>query len=581
MASPVFVGPEFQVNATSVASQGWPSLTALADGGYFIVWESYNQDGSALGIFGQRYDANGNTNGGEIQVNTYTFGNQQLPVVAGLDDGGFVVTWMSYFGDDTDAYGVYAQRYDANGGLVGGQFQVNTEMASWQLEPSITALNDGGFVITWESSGQDGADYGAFGQRYDADGGLVGVEFQINTYTAGTQKSTSVTALDDGGFVVVWESQDAGGGDSYGVYGQRYDVDGAPVGGEFKINTFTPANFYTLQFDPEVVSLEDGGFMVTWSTEDGAGFGIFAQRFFADGTVNGGEFQVNTYSANDQRNVDVTGLPDGGFLITWASVMQDGDWNGVIAQRFDAAGVAIGEEFIVNTTTEGQQYNPQVQVLADGSYVVVWRSDGQDGDSGGIFAQTFGAQLFGTNGVDNMSDTGGADWVRGQGGDDTLYGLDGNDLMHGGAGNDTLYGGEGNDRLKGNIGDDTLYGGNGNDFLKGQAGNDTLVGGAGKDTLRGGTGSDTFVFNLASDSTMTQNDRIMDFEVGIDQINLSAVASFSFIGGDQFSGTEAEIRAIEVNGNTILRIDVDGDGVADMKIFMAGSLALTVDDFIL
>ena len=53
----------------------------------------------------------------------------------------------------------------------------------------MTALNDGGFVVTWSSNGQDGSGYGIYGQRYAADGTAVGSEFLINQITAGFQNA--------------------------------------------------------------------------------------------------------------------------------------------------------------------------------------------------------------------------------------------------------------------------------------------------------------------------------------------------------------------------------------------------------
>ena len=61
-----------------------------------------------------------------------------------------------------DAGGIYGQRYDQNGIQVGNEFQVNTYTTSTQWYPSITALSDGGFVVVWESDGQDGDQKGIF-----------------------------------------------------------------------------------------------------------------------------------------------------------------------------------------------------------------------------------------------------------------------------------------------------------------------------------------------------------------------------------------------------------------------------------
>lgn len=53
---------------------------------------------------------------------------------------------------------------------IGPEFQINTDTTDRQYQSSVTALNDGGFVVTWSSDGQDGDSYGIFGQRYASDG---------------------------------------------------------------------------------------------------------------------------------------------------------------------------------------------------------------------------------------------------------------------------------------------------------------------------------------------------------------------------------------------------------------------------
>jgi len=119
-----------------------------------------------------------------------------------------------------------------------GEFQVNTYTTNSQSGPSITALNNGGFVITWQSIGQDSdGSTGIYAQRYDASGNNVGAEFQVNTYTSDNQSSPSTTALTDGGFVVTWMSYNQDGS-GYGIYAQRYDADGNTQGSEFQVNTY-------------------------------------------------------------------------------------------------------------------------------------------------------------------------------------------------------------------------------------------------------------------------------------------------------------------------------------------------------
>lgn len=157
-------------------------------------------------------------------MNTHTTSFQQYSAVAALSDGGFVVTWHDDSGHDGSGYGVFGQKYTSSGSASGSQFQINSTTASTQAYPSITSLTDGGFVVTWtDYSGQDGSDKGIFGQRYDASGNTVASEFQINTQTSGDQSWSDIESLSNGGFVVTWTGLDASGN---GVYAQRYNASG-------------------------------------------------------------------------------------------------------------------------------------------------------------------------------------------------------------------------------------------------------------------------------------------------------------------------------------------------------------------
>ena len=121
--------------------------------------------------------------GSEFQVNTYTSGAQGDPAITNLSNGGFVITWTNESSQDGSGYGVFGQIFDASGNTVGAEFQVNTYTSNNQRHPDISGLSDGGFVVTWHSRHQDGDDQGIFGQRFDASGNKVGSEFQVNTHT--------------------------------------------------------------------------------------------------------------------------------------------------------------------------------------------------------------------------------------------------------------------------------------------------------------------------------------------------------------------------------------------------------------
>jgi hypothetical protein len=80
---------------------------------------------------------------------------------------------------------------------------------------------------------------------------------------------------------------------------------------------------------------------------------------------------------------------DGDFVVVWQSDGQDGSGNGIFARRFSSAGTALASELQINTYTTSGQDRASVASDADGDFVVAWESFGQDGSSHGVFARSF------------------------------------------------------------------------------------------------------------------------------------------------------------------------------------------------
>ncbi len=354
------------------------SVAALSGGGFIVIWESADQDGSALGVYGQLYAADGTTNGAEFLINTTTSGNQMDANVAALSNGGFIVTWESA-DQDGNGYGIYGQIHAADGTTVGNEFLVNTQTIDNQFDPSTVGLSGGGFVVTWKTAGAlDGDGQAVYGQLYASDGTTVGNEFLVNTETSGNQMTPNVAALSGGGFVVAWESNGQDG-DGHGIYGQIYAADGTTVGAEFAINTTTSDN----QSDPNVAALSNGGFVVTWESnlQDGGGYGIYGQHYASDGTAAGDEFLINTTTVGNQERPSTVGLSSGGFVAAWDAAGQDGDGTGIYAQVFDLNTVSTGSVAIAGTATEDEILTAS-NTLADedglGTVSYQWQRDGSD-----------------------------------------------------------------------------------------------------------------------------------------------------------------------------------------------------------
>jgi len=381
------LGTEFRVNTYTTSNQLLPSVARDGGGNFVVTWTSNNQDGTSGGVFGQRYSSAGVPLGPEFRVNTTTTATEDLPAVAMDSVGNFVIAWRSYqYPAISD---IFAQRYASTGAPLGTEFRVNTYVTNIQTFPTV-AMNNGAFVVVWNSYDQDGSSWGVFGQRYLASGAPAGAEFRINTYTTNGELGAAVASDPAGNFVVVWHANGEDGSD-FGVFGQRFAAAGAPAGGEFRVNTYTTNS----QSYAAVARDSAGNFVVVWqsSDQDGSLTGVFGQRYASTGAPQGSEFRVNTYTLSYQQVPDVAADASGNFVVAWMSDTLDGSAYGVFAQRYASAGAPLGPEFRVNTYTLNNQDRPAVAADPLGNFVVTWDSQLQDGSGLGVFAQRYGPIL--------------------------------------------------------------------------------------------------------------------------------------------------------------------------------------------
>jgi len=115
--------------------------------------------------------------------------------------------------------------------------------------------------------------------------------------------------------------------------------------------------------------------------------------------------------------------------------------------------------------------------------------------------------------------------------------------------------------LIGSSASDVLYDADGNERLNGGAGDDILIGGIGSDRFSGGAGQDVFV--VAGDG---QEDRILDFELGQDMIDLTGWSGLYGLAELQFSSTSGGGR-VSFRGESLLIQTSNGASlsVSDMQ----------------
>ncbi len=130
------------------------------------------------------------------------------------------------------------------------------------------------------------------------------------------------------------------------------------------------------QEKPQVALLQNGGAVIVWQGGKPGLQQIYARFLGANGAfLAKTDLRVSTHTKNSQSYPQVATLTDGSVVIVWSSDGQDGSMLGVFARQFSAAGKPLGLEFQVNQTSLYNQRTPALAALANGNFVVAWISE--------------------------------------------------------------------------------------------------------------------------------------------------------------------------------------------------------------
>lgn len=378
-------GPEWRVNTYLTGNQSWPAVAADPNGHFWIGWSGAGP-GDDAGVFVRPHLSSGLPVGTEFRVNSSTVFPASFPALAASGSRGFVLTWEA-LGADGDRLGVFGRQWDAFGNPLGMEFQANTLTSGYQFDSDVAVGPDGTFVTVWtDAQGvYPSLSYTVMGQRYAPSGVPQGANFRLGSYLAPGQHNADFVFDGYGNAIAVWGGIGLGDPDG-GIFARLFDAAGGAIGQDFRVNSDTIGQ----QGYPSVDAAGDGRFVVVWHTYDPlAGYEVRGQRFTAPGAPIGGEFALNTYTLSDDVSPRVAMQPDGRFLVAWTAAHPD--HSEVSAQEYAANGNRVGGEFQVDSTP-GDPLLFGIEKAKD-SFVLVWHQPGATGLD--VFARGLGDWLFG------------------------------------------------------------------------------------------------------------------------------------------------------------------------------------------
>ena len=231
--------------------------------------------------------------------------------------------------------------------------------------PTSWASVGGGFVIAYNNAEVfDGFIALNF---YDADREVIGGH-QLAHATGGQTSAygqPKLTELADGSVLVVWDDDDANLSKA-GPRGSIYSQAGDVVAEDIDLFAAESSTSYG---HVDVAALHDEGFVVAYEFGDEIWFRAFNSAGEEEGTV----VQVNTVTSGDQDDPQVTVLADGAFAVVWTDY---GTGTAQIKARiYEADGEARTDEF---NCSPGAGYNtgPSIAATRNGGFAVVYTDTG-------------------------------------------------------------------------------------------------------------------------------------------------------------------------------------------------------------
>jgi flagellin-like hook-associated protein FlgL len=152
-----------------------------------------------------------------------------------------------------------------------------------------------------------------------------------------------------------------------------FDPSGNPVSGQFQVNDFIES----YQSKPKVTTLTDGSFVFLWENNhsgvDGNGRAVVAEHYNVDGTIRKSDFIANTSTLYNQWNPKITALHDGGYFTAYSNTPISGS-STLLGQRFDKNSEKIGSEITIH---EPPHYHTDYYNLNDNGFIAIYKqSDG-------------------------------------------------------------------------------------------------------------------------------------------------------------------------------------------------------------
>ncbi|MCB8819158.1 calcium-binding protein [Microvirga rosea] len=578
-------GEAFNISEPGEAGKDRPSIAAMPDGRFVVVYSKINQQQKTHTVVQETFDVfTGKLDSNPIYSTPLVNSNIEFhPAIYSNSDGSFHITY--------NQSGIKYFKYS------------NGVASTGTIDPEVTAINiaetstSQGNLINLQYTGKDKTLY----LLITKSDGILQSRIPLRTNTIEeTAKLSSVITLSDGNFAVVYADYD-----SQTKYGSFKLITLSPQGSILETKELAKV-YGGFSSKPTITPLLNGGLAFSYMDTTSSG-GIHI------GTYKNGVIEHKQLSFDYAASTQIKTLNDGRFIVEW--VLNFGPNAGAIKARIydpresaiDWTGSDIGQQYAGTKLGDHMRGGASDDTLFGGVGNDILeggsgsdRLDGGDGwdmvsylgipeDKGGVTVDLTTNQNAGNAAGDVLTNI---EVVQGTNSGDILTGIDrgnGNGVeLYGMGGIDTLTGKGGGDRLYGGAGDDILFGGGGADLLDGGDNWDMVTylatpaseGGIVLDMTTGATGG-AATGDTLKDIEVVQGTNAGDIITGVDKGNGNGVELYGMGGKDTLTGKGGGDRLYGGTGDDVLKggggsDQLDGGADNDTAVFSGNQQAYTI-----
>lgn len=336
-----------------------PQIKIDYNGSAVIVW--YQWDGEHYNIYSSRYEAGTGWKDAEL-IEFDDTGDAYDPQIALDPNGNAVAVWYQL---DGEHYNILSNRYNIESGW-GTPELIETDDTNNAYDPGIVIDSNGNAIAVWRQ--WDGMTSNIWSNRYDSKTGW-GKEKLIELDNKGNAHNPYIAANDNGNAVVVWSQSD---GTHYNIWSNQYNKNtGWGTAQLIETDNIDDAD------NPVIVINDNGNAIAVWSQSDGTRYNIWSNRY----DKNIGWRTAKMIETNNDGNAyhpQITIDSNGNAVAVW--YQWDGRRNNIWSNIYKAA-AGWGSAVLIETSDDGDAYNPQLAVDSRGNAVAVWYMWDVDGST--------------------------------------------------------------------------------------------------------------------------------------------------------------------------------------------------------